>query len=148
MLCGLAEATSRVELGMMVMCIALRKPVLLAKMAITADEVSGGRIILGLGAGWNQPAFEAFGIPFDHLASRFEEAMKIINPLLKRGQGRLHGQVLQCARLGDAPTRAAPRGSADPDRLVGPANVAADGAVRRPVEHRLAGQADVVPGTR
>lgn len=85
-LSALAEATSRVELGMLVMAIPFREPSLLAKMAVTLDEVSGGRVILGLGAGWNQPGFDAFGIPFDHLASRFEEGMRIIRPLLREGQ--------------------------------------------------------------
>jgi alkanesulfonate monooxygenase SsuD/methylene tetrahydromethanopterin reductase-like flavin-dependent oxidoreductase (luciferase family) len=86
LLSALAEATSRVELGTIVMCTAWRNPALQAKMAITADEVSGGRIILGLGAGWHQPEFEAFGYEFSHLASRFEESMQIINPLLKEGK--------------------------------------------------------------
>lgn len=84
-LSALCEATRRVELGMLVMCVPWRNPALLAKMAVTADEVSGGRVILGLGAGWHQPEFEAFGVPFDHLASRFEEGLKIIGPLLRDG---------------------------------------------------------------
>jgi len=84
-LSALAEATSRVELGMLVMCVPWRNPALLAKMAVTADEVSGGRIILGLGAGWHQPEFDAFGVPFDHLGSRFEEGLEIIAPLLREG---------------------------------------------------------------
>ena len=62
-LSALAEATKRVELGTLVMCNAFRNPALLAKMATTLDEVSGGRLILGLGAGWHKPEFEAFGFP-------------------------------------------------------------------------------------
>jgi alkanesulfonate monooxygenase SsuD/methylene tetrahydromethanopterin reductase-like flavin-dependent oxidoreductase (luciferase family) len=62
-LAGLAEATERVELGPLVMCLPFRNPALLAKMAITTDEVSNGRLILGLGAGWHQPEFDAFGVP-------------------------------------------------------------------------------------
>jgi alkanesulfonate monooxygenase SsuD/methylene tetrahydromethanopterin reductase-like flavin-dependent oxidoreductase (luciferase family) len=54
-------------------------------MAATLDEVSGGRLILGLGAGWHQPEFDAFGFPFDHRVDRFEEALKIIIPLLRTG---------------------------------------------------------------
>jgi alkanesulfonate monooxygenase SsuD/methylene tetrahydromethanopterin reductase-like flavin-dependent oxidoreductase (luciferase family) len=91
-LCGLAEATSRVELGTIVMCTAWRNPALQAKMAITADEVSNGRIILGLGAGWHQPEFEAFGYQFDHLAGRFDESMQIISPHLKEGKVDFSGK--------------------------------------------------------
>jgi alkanesulfonate monooxygenase SsuD/methylene tetrahydromethanopterin reductase-like flavin-dependent oxidoreductase (luciferase family) len=60
---AVAEATSRVELGILVMCTAFRNPALLAKMAGTLDHVSGGRLILGLGCGWHDPEFEAFGYP-------------------------------------------------------------------------------------
>lgn len=84
-LSALAEATNRVELGALVLCTAFRNPGLLAKMADAIDEISGGRLILGLGAGWHEPEFTAFGYPFDHLASRFEEAMSIIVPLLRTG---------------------------------------------------------------
>lgn len=84
--CALAEATSRVELGTLVLCTAFRNPAVLAKMAVTLDEVSGGRLILGLGAGWHEPEFTAFGIPFDHLVARFEEALRIIAPLVHEGQ--------------------------------------------------------------
>jgi probable F420-dependent oxidoreductase len=84
-LTALAEATQRVELGTLVACTQFRNPALLAKMAATLDEISGGRLILGLGAGWHQPEFDAFGYPFDHRAGRFEEALQIIAPLLRQG---------------------------------------------------------------
>jgi alkanesulfonate monooxygenase SsuD/methylene tetrahydromethanopterin reductase-like flavin-dependent oxidoreductase (luciferase family) len=83
---ALCEATSRVELGQLVMCLPFRNPGVLAKMAITADEVSGGRTILGLGAGWHQPEFDAFGVPFHHLADQFQEGLEIIGPLLREGR--------------------------------------------------------------
>lgn len=86
LLAALAEATERVELGALVICTAFRNPALLAKMASALDEVSDGRFIFGVGAGWHKPEFDAFGYPFDHLASRFEEAMAIILPLLREGQ--------------------------------------------------------------
>jgi alkanesulfonate monooxygenase SsuD/methylene tetrahydromethanopterin reductase-like flavin-dependent oxidoreductase (luciferase family) len=92
LLSALAEATSRVELGQLVMCVPFREPSLLAKMAVTLDEVSGGRVILGLGAGWHAPEFDAFGVHFDHLASRFEEAVQIIGPLLREGHVNFEGQ--------------------------------------------------------
>lgn len=90
-LSALAEATSRVELGAIVMCTAFRNPAVLAKMATTLDEVSAGRLILGLGAGWHEPEFQAFGFPFDHLVSRFEESLEIIVPLLREGQVDFEG---------------------------------------------------------
>jgi probable F420-dependent oxidoreductase len=93
-LAALAADTSRVELGTLVLAIPFRNPAVLAKMAVTVDEVSEGRLILGIGAGWNEPEFDAFGIPFDHLVSRFEEALAILLPLLRSGRadfaGRFH----------------------------------------------------------
>ena len=83
LLAALAEATTRIELGTLVMCTAFRNPALLAKMADAVDEVSSGRLILGLGAGWHEPEFRAFGYPCDHLASRFEDALRIIAPLVR-----------------------------------------------------------------
>jgi alkanesulfonate monooxygenase SsuD/methylene tetrahydromethanopterin reductase-like flavin-dependent oxidoreductase (luciferase family) len=83
LLAALAEATTRIELGTLVMCTAFRNPALLAKMADAVDEVSAGRLILGLGAGWHEPEFRAFGYPFDHLASRFEDVLRIIAPLVR-----------------------------------------------------------------
>jgi probable F420-dependent oxidoreductase len=85
LLTALAEATSRVTLGPFVACTSYRNPAHLAKIADTLDDISGGRLILGLGAGWNQPEYTAFGYPFDHLASRFDEALQIIVPLLREG---------------------------------------------------------------
>jgi alkanesulfonate monooxygenase SsuD/methylene tetrahydromethanopterin reductase-like flavin-dependent oxidoreductase (luciferase family) len=82
---ALAEATRRVEIGTLVLCTAFRNPALLAKMASTLDEVSNGRLILGLGAGWHQPEFDAFGIPFDHRVGRFDEVLQIMAPLLREG---------------------------------------------------------------
>jgi alkanesulfonate monooxygenase SsuD/methylene tetrahydromethanopterin reductase-like flavin-dependent oxidoreductase (luciferase family) len=77
-LAGLAAVTDRVALGPLVACVAFHPPAVLARMAATVDELSGGRLVLGLGAGWNEPEFRAFGLPFDHRASRFEEAFDII----------------------------------------------------------------------
>jgi alkanesulfonate monooxygenase SsuD/methylene tetrahydromethanopterin reductase-like flavin-dependent oxidoreductase (luciferase family) len=58
---------------------------MLAKKAATVDEISGGRLVLGLGAGWNEVEYRAFGFPFDHRASRFEEAFTIVRTLLADG---------------------------------------------------------------
>ena len=92
LLAALAEATERVELGTVVLCVPFRNPAVLAKMADTLDEVSNGRLILGLGAGWHQPEFDAFGIPFARKADRFEEALKIICPLLRDGRVDFRGE--------------------------------------------------------
>ncbi len=94
-LSALADATRHVELGTLVACTSYRNPALLAKMAITLDEVSGGRLILGLGAGWNKPEYQAFGWPYDHRVSRFEEAIQIIRPLLKEGRVDFDGKYYQ-----------------------------------------------------
>jgi probable F420-dependent oxidoreductase len=90
-LSALAEATQRVQIGPLVLCTPFRNPAVLAKMAITLDEVCGGRLTLGLGAGWHQPEFDAFSVPFDHRASRFQEALEIICPLVRTGRVDFQG---------------------------------------------------------
>lgn len=110
LLTALAEATERVELGTIVLCVPFRNPALLAKMAVTLDEISGGRLILGLGAGWHKPEFEAFGYPFDHLASRFEEGLSIIAPLLRTGKVDFQGQYYQAANGALVPRGPRPNG--------------------------------------
>lgn len=82
MLAALAAATERVALGPLVASLAFHPPAMLAKMAATVDEVSGGRLVLGVGAGWNRAEFDAFGFPYDHRVDRFEEAFGIIRRLL------------------------------------------------------------------
>lgn len=91
---GLAEATNRVELGALVLCTAFRNPAVLAKMAVALDEVSEGRIILGLGAGWHKPEFDAFGLDFSHLVDQFEENISIIAPLVKKGEVDFQGRYV------------------------------------------------------
>jgi FMNH2-dependent dimethyl sulfone monooxygenase len=97
LLSALATVTTRVELGTLVLATSFRPAGLLAKMAATADEVSGGRIILGLGCGWHEPEYDAFGYPFDHRVGRFEEALRIIVPLV-RGQRVTAGGTWQEVR--------------------------------------------------
>jgi alkanesulfonate monooxygenase SsuD/methylene tetrahydromethanopterin reductase-like flavin-dependent oxidoreductase (luciferase family) len=86
LLSALAAATARIPLGPLVAATSFRAPALLAKMAATVDEISGGRLILGLGAGWNETEYRAFGFPFDQRVARFEEAFTIIRTLLREGQ--------------------------------------------------------------
>jgi probable F420-dependent oxidoreductase len=94
-LAALAADTSRVEIGTLVMATPFRNPGILAKMAATVDEISGGRLILGIGCGWHEPEFEAFGIPFDHRVSRFEEALQVLVPLIRTGQASFRGTYYQ-----------------------------------------------------
>jgi alkanesulfonate monooxygenase SsuD/methylene tetrahydromethanopterin reductase-like flavin-dependent oxidoreductase (luciferase family) len=82
-LAALAPVVPRVELGALVMCSSFRNPGLMAKMAATLDDLSGGRLILGLGSGWHDPEYEAFGFPTDHKVGRFEEDLEIVARLLR-----------------------------------------------------------------
>jgi probable F420-dependent oxidoreductase len=107
---AVAAVTERVEIGTLVLCSSFRSPSLVAKMAATADEVSGGRLILGLGAGWHDAEYEAFGFPKDDRVARFEEAMKIIVPLVHGETVTFDGRAHQVrdAVLVPAPTRRIP----------------------------------------
>jgi alkanesulfonate monooxygenase SsuD/methylene tetrahydromethanopterin reductase-like flavin-dependent oxidoreductase (luciferase family) len=84
-LAAIAAITSRIEIGPLVASTSFHEPGVLAKMAMTVDEISGGRLILGLGAGWNATEYAGFGFPYDHRISRFEEAFTIIRTLLRDG---------------------------------------------------------------
>ena len=108
MLGALAAVTERVELGPLVACTAFHPPGLIAKMAATLAEVSGGRFVLGLGAGWNEPEFRAFGLPYDHRVSRFEEAFTIVRGLLAGEHVTLDGRFFQADDLVLLPRPAAP----------------------------------------
>lgn len=110
-LSALAAVTSQIELGALVICTGFRNPAVLAKMADTVEEISDGRLMLGLGAGYYEREFEAFGLPFDHRMGRFEEALQIIHGLLRNGVSDFQGQYYQ---LRDCELR--PRGP----RLAGP----------------------------
>jgi len=115
-LSALAMATKRVQLGTLVVCTQFRNPAILAKMACTLDEVSDGRLILGLGAGWNRPEFDAFGVPFDHRVDRFEEALQIIVPLLREGSVNFSGRYYTARDCELAPRDPVPGG---PPILIG-----------------------------
>lgn len=83
LLTAVGAITSRVELGHLVLCASFRDPGLTAKMAATLDEVSDGRLILGVGAGWHDPEYEAFGLPTDHRGGRFAEWLEIVARLIR-----------------------------------------------------------------
>jgi alkanesulfonate monooxygenase SsuD/methylene tetrahydromethanopterin reductase-like flavin-dependent oxidoreductase (luciferase family) len=83
-------------------------------MAATVDEMSGGRLILGLGSGWNRAEFSAFGLPFDQRTSRFEESFEIARRLLAGERVTFHGRFYQ---VDDAVLR--PRPVRSPPLMVG-----------------------------
>ncbi len=92
MMPAIAAITSRVTIGPLVTPVAFYNPAVLAKKAATVDEISGGRLVLGLGAGWNETEFTAYGVPFDHRIGRFEEAFTIVRTLLRDGAIDFQGE--------------------------------------------------------
>jgi probable F420-dependent oxidoreductase len=94
-LAALAAVTERIELGPLVAATSFHAPAMIAKKAAMVDEISGGRLILGLGAGWNETEYKAFGFPFDHRVDRFEEAFTIIRTLLREGKIDFDGRYYQ-----------------------------------------------------
>ena len=116
MLSAIAASTSRIRLGPLVAATAFHAPAVLAKLAATVDEISGGRLILGLGAGWNETEFRAFGFPFDHRISRFEEAFTIIRTLLREGSIDFDGTYFQARNCELLPPPSRPGG---PPLMVG-----------------------------
>jgi alkanesulfonate monooxygenase SsuD/methylene tetrahydromethanopterin reductase-like flavin-dependent oxidoreductase (luciferase family) len=98
LLSALAASTSRVQIGPLVAATAYRNPAMLANAAATIDEISGGRLILGLGTGWQEQEFQAYGFPYDHRVDRFEEALQIILPLLRGECVTLHGRYHDAER--------------------------------------------------
>ncbi|MDQ6795378.1 MAG: LLM class flavin-dependent oxidoreductase [Chloroflexota bacterium] len=111
MLAAIAASTTRIRLGPLVACTAFHNPAVLAKQAATLDEISGGRFVLGLGAGWNETEFKAFGIPFDHRIARFEEAFTIIRTLLREGAIDFDGRYYSardCELIPRGPTPGGP----------------------------------------
>jgi probable F420-dependent oxidoreductase len=91
-LAAIAAITDRVDIGPLVAAQPFHEPAILAKQAATIDEISGGRLVLGLGAGWNRVEFDAFGLPYDRRVSRFEEGFEIIRRLLAGETVTHHGE--------------------------------------------------------
>lgn len=88
---AVAAATSRVKVGTWILSALHRNPGLTAKVVETLDEISGGRFVLGLGSGHAGAQAHAFGLPEDHVHSRFEEAIEIVIPLLRQGRANFEG---------------------------------------------------------
>jgi probable F420-dependent oxidoreductase len=120
-LAALAAATERVVLGPLVACLGFHPPGLIARMAAGVDEISGGRFVLGVGSGWNEVEFRAFGLPFDYRASRFIESFDIIRRLLAGERVSSQGKFWQAddAVLLPPPARRTPLmvGSVGPRQL-------------------------------
>jgi len=106
-LAALADATAKVELGPLVMCVPFRNPGLIAWMSNTIDEISGGRFVVGLGSGWHQPEFDGFGFNFARRVSVFDESLQVILPLLRDGRADFTGEFAKgVAQLRPAGPRA------------------------------------------
>jgi probable F420-dependent oxidoreductase len=114
-LTAIAAVTSRVTIGPLVLALPFRNPALLAKMAAELDEVSRGRLILGIGTGWHRPEFDAFSYPFDHRVGRFSEALEILIPLLNGERVSFEGRY---HRVTDAELRPRPIRAGGPPILI------------------------------
>lgn len=108
---AVAAAVPGIHLGPLVTCSGFRNPGLIAKMTEMIDEVSGGRFILGIGAGWNEPEYRQFGYPYDHRASRFEESIRIIHDLLRHGESTFSGTYVQTENAINQPRGPRPYGA-------------------------------------
>ena len=148
LMAAIAAITTRVEFGPFVACTSFHNPALLAKQAATIDEISGGRLILGLGAGWNETEFRAFGFPYDHRVDRFEEAFTIIRTLLGEGAIDFDGQLLPGPRLRAAAAQRPARRPAPAHRLERAADAADRAAVRERLEHLVRGHRQRTGGHR
>jgi alkanesulfonate monooxygenase SsuD/methylene tetrahydromethanopterin reductase-like flavin-dependent oxidoreductase (luciferase family) len=89
---ALAQATTKIQIGLLVTCLGWRNPGIVARMTETIDEISNGRFILGVGAGWHEPEYDAYGFPFDHRASRFDDAITILDGLVRTGRSTHDGK--------------------------------------------------------
>ena len=119
LLAALAARTSRIRLGVLVTSNTFRHPALLAKEAVTVDHVSGGRLELGLGAGWYEPEHRAFGLDFPpapELVGRFREAVQIVDLLLRQDVTSFDGRYYA---LREAPFRPRPMQQPRPPLTLG-----------------------------
>jgi alkanesulfonate monooxygenase SsuD/methylene tetrahydromethanopterin reductase-like flavin-dependent oxidoreductase (luciferase family) len=137
---GLARETSDIELVMLVSPITFRHPAVLAKMAVTLDEMSGGRFVLGVGTGWLDREHEVFGLPFPSMSERFamlEEALAYLTAAFDPRHPGYGGELYRLEGFPLAPT---------PERPV-PLLVGGRGAVRTPtLAGRFAQEFNVYPG--
>ncbi len=102
-LSALGAITNRAKLGTLVVCNSFRNPALIAKMASTLSSITNGRAILGIGAGWHKPEYDAYGYDFTSVRERMErldEAARIIQMMLRTGKSTFQGKYY---RVNDAP---------------------------------------------
>jgi alkanesulfonate monooxygenase SsuD/methylene tetrahydromethanopterin reductase-like flavin-dependent oxidoreductase (luciferase family) len=97
-LAAIAASTATIELGPLVASTSFHAPTMLAKQAATVDAISQGRLIVGLGAGWNRREYDAFGFAYDRRVSRFSEAFTILRTLLRDGEIDFHGEFYDADR--------------------------------------------------
>src|SRR5215213_7241251 len=116
LLAALAAVTERITLGALVTCTSYRNPALLAKVADTVDEISGGRVMLGVGAGDYEDEHRSFGMRWDHRVSRFDEALQILHPLMRHGRVDFAGAYYQARDCELRPRGPRPQG---PPVLIG-----------------------------
>ena len=115
-LAALAAITARVELGPLVASTSFHNPAMIAAKANAVDEISGGRLVLGLGAGWNEAEYRAYGFPYDRRVSRFEEAFTIIRGLLRDGRADVDGEFYA---IDDLPLLPPPHRGGGPPLMIG-----------------------------
>lgn len=111
MMAGVAARVPDITIGSLVACTGFRNPGVVAKMTEAVDEISDGRFVLGLGAGWHQPEYDQFGMPFDYRVSRFEDALRIIHPLLRQGQATYQGRFFSADGAVNKPRGPRPAGA-------------------------------------
>ncbi len=119
LLAALAARTERIRIGILVSSNTFRHPSVLAKQAVTVDHIANGRLEVGLGAGWYEPEHSMFGIPFPErgeLVSRFQEAVEVVDRLLREDTSSFEGRYYQ---LRDAHSRPAPVQRPRPPLLIG-----------------------------
>ena len=98
LLAGLAARTDRIRVGILVTSNTFRLPQVVAKMAVTIDHISNGRLEIGLGAGWYEPEHTMFGIPFPEtkeLVSRFREAVQVVDLMTREDTSSFDGEFYQ-----------------------------------------------------
>lgn len=110
LLTAVAARTRRIELGTLVLCAPFRNPAMTAKQAAAFELVAPGRLTLGVGSGWHEPEFDAFGLPFDHRVGRFEEWLEIVTRLVRGERVTVDGEYHQAhaAQLLPPPPRSIP----------------------------------------
>jgi len=109
-LAAIAAVTERVTIAPFVASLTFHSPSVLAKFASTVDEVSGGRLVLAVGAGWNETEYRAMGFPYERRVDRFEESFHVVRRLIGGETVSIDGEFVhldQCV-LHPPPARTTP----------------------------------------